>query len=560
MHSEKEGEHPAFRVPVGTAANPILEPSALQRLIALGRSQTVAPGEYLFRAGDEALDFFLIEEGMVDVVQEATADSPGRLISRWRDGEFLGELNMLTGQRSLLSARAILPSRVRRIPHDSFRALISTDGALIDTLLSAFRARRRLLQNTADMTLQIVGTEESAESMALRRYAARMELPYRWLDATTPAGRSAQEVCGVAEDDLPVVISRTGVHRRATPADLADALGLTFDGHAGSEEFDLVVVGAGPAGIAASIYGASEGLDTLLLDAVAPGGQAASSSRIENYLGFPNGLSGAELTELATLQALKFGVRISAPSRVVSLAAQTNTVRLDLGTGAVVSARSVIVASGAQYRRLPLRRWNEFEGGSIFFAATELEARSCSRRPVAVVGGANSAGQAALFLAERASRVTLVVRGQAIEAEMSSYLADRVLAHPRIEVLTRSEVTALHGRRHLEGVTVTSAIGGNQEIEATGLFCFIGAHPDAEWLDEAERDGSGFLLTDADVTSDQSSPEWQMLGRRPFPFETSIPRVFAAGDVRHGSMKRVAAAVGEGSSAVASVHRALARR
>lgn len=560
MHSEEEGEHPAFRVPVGTAANPILEPSALQRLIALGRSQTVAPGEYLFRAGDEALDFFLIEEGMVDVVQEATADSPGRLISRWRDGEFLGELNMLTGQRSLLSARAIRPSRVRRIPHDSFRALISADGALIDTLLSAFRARRRLLQNTADMTLQIVGTEESAESMALRRYAARMELPYRWLDATTPAGRSAQEVCGVAEDDLPVVISRTGVHRRATPADLADALGLTFVGHAGSEEFDLVVVGAGPAGIAASIYGASEGLDTLLLDAVAPGGQAASSSRIENYLGFPNGLSGAELTGLATLQALKFGVRISAPSRVVSLAAQTNAVRLDLGTGAVVSARSVIVASGAQYRRLPLRRWNEFEGGSIFFAATELEARSCSRRPVAVVGGANSAGQAALFLAERASRVTLVVRGQAIEAEMSSYLAERVLAHPRIEVLTRSEVTALHGRRHLEGVTVTSAIGGNQEIEATGLFCFIGAHPDAEWLGEAERDGSGFLLTDADVTSDQSSPEWQMLGRRPFPFETSIPRVFAAGDVRHGSMKRVAAAVGEGSSAVASVHRALARR
>jgi thioredoxin reductase (NADPH) len=571
---EGDSEQPVFRAPVGTTANPVLSPAALKRLAGFGRLQSLRTGEHLFRAGDADLDFFLIEEGVVDLVQEATTDSPERVVSQWGTGAFLGELNMLTGQRSLLSARMVQAGQVRRIPHASFRRLMAADGGLADTLLSAFRARRRLLMSTADMTLQIVGAEGSAEAMALRRYAARMELPHRWLDARTDAGRSALALCDVGEDELPVVITRSGVHRRATPAQLADSLGLSFrtgrfrtgrfrtgrfrTGRDAGDRFDLVVVGAGPAGLAAGIYGASEGLSTLVLDELAPGGQAASSSRIENYLGFPDGLSGAALTELATLQALKFGARISAPTHVAAVTAEPDGVQIDVRDGDVVHAGAVIVATGAHYRRLPLDRWAEFEGGSIFFAATELEARSCGGRPVAVVGGANSAGQAALFLADQGSRVSLIVRGASLQAEMSSYLVDRALAHPRIDVRTSSQVTRLHGRTRLEAITVASTSGGSQRIDAVGLFCFIGAHPGAEWLPDAERDGNGFLLTDVDIDVGPDSPAWQRLNRRPLPFETSLPRIFAAGDVRHGSMKRVAAAVGEGSSAVASVHRALA--
>lgn len=558
VDSEGDRQQEVFRAPAGTAANPVLTPAEMAGIAALGLTHSFRAGEYLFQAGDADIDFFVIEEGEVDVVQEATADSPERVVSRWQDGEFLGELNMLNGQRSLLSARMIQPGLVRRIPLASLRRRMAADHAIADTLLSAFRARRRLLMSTADMTLQIVGVEGSPDAMALRRYVARMELPHRWVDARTEAGRSALQVCGVVEDELPVVITRGGVHRRATPAQLAEALGLSFRARDGAgSRFDLVVIGAGPAGLAAGIYGASEGLSTLVLDELAPGGQATSSSRIENYLGFPDGLSGADLTELAALQALKFGVRFSAPTRVIALSTESDAVRIELDSGDAVHAGAVIVATGAQYRRLPLDRWAEFEGGSIFFAATELEARSCGARPVAVVGGANSAGQAALFLADQGSRVHLIVRGPSVRAEMSAYLVDRVLGHPRIDVLTSTQVTRLHGRSQLDAITVTTAGGGSQRIDAAGLFCFIGAHPGTEWISDAERDDSGFLLTDADIPA--VDPAWQALNRRPLPFETSLPRVFAAGDVRHGSMKRVAAAVGEGSSAVASVHRVLAR-
>lgn len=559
MHSERDSKRTLFHPPIGTAANPVISPPLLKRITGIGHLQSLHAGEHLFHAGDVDLDFFLIDHGMVDIVQEVTADSPERVLSRWRAGEFLGELSMLTGQRSLLSARMVQEGHIWRVPHASFRRLMANDGDLAATLLSAFRARRHLLMTTADTTIQIVGVEGSAETMALRRYAARMDLPHRWLDSRTNAGQSALEACRCAEDELPIVITHSGVHRRATPEQLAEALGLSFrTGGDATDHFDLVVIGAGPAGLAAGIYGASEGLSTLVLDELVPGGQAASSSRIENFLGFPDGVSGAALTELGTLQALKFGVRISAPTQMVALAAEADAIRIDLRDGGILRARAVIVATGARYRRLPIERWADFEGGSIFFAATELEARSCGNRPVAVVGGANSAGQAALFLADQGSLVSLIVRAASIGTEMSSYLADRVLAHPRIDVLTSTQVKALHGQTHLEGITVASTSGESRRIESFGLFCFIGANPSVEVLRQVQSDSSGYLVTDVDVTADSDNLAWQRLNRRPLPFETSLPRVFAAGDVRHGSMKRVAAAVGEGSSAVASVHRALA--
>lgn len=542
-----------FRVPVGTAANPVLDDASLAHLLSLGDPEGVEVGDRLFRAGDQDLDFFVIERGRVEVVMDATVGSGERIVSEWHAGEFLGELNMLNRQRSLLSARVAEAGTVRRIPSAVFRELLSTDGPLSDLLLSTFRARRRLLMNVADLTVQIIGAEGSGEALALLRYASRRELPHRWLDVATDAGRAALARCGVAEQDLPVVITADGVLRQVTPALLADTLGLAFRSRDG-DRFDLVVVGAGPAGLAAGIYGASEGLSTLLLDEFAPGGQAASSSRIENYLGFPSGVSGAALTELATVQALKFGVRVSAPTEVVALTADGDGVRVAVRDGEPLHARAVIVTTGARYRRLPLDRWDEFEGGSIFFAATELEARACAGGPVVVVGGANSAGQASLYLAEQGSDVSLIIRGPSIRAKMSEYLVDRILADPRIHLHTSAEVTALHGGARLERVTVTTTDGTELPVAAGGLFCFVGAQPGASWLDGAARDGNGFLLTDVDLP-DATRAE---AGRGPLPFETSLPRVFAAGDVRHGSMKRVAAAVGEGASAVASVHRALA--
>ncbi|MGO4300388.1 FAD-dependent oxidoreductase [Leifsonia sp. RAF41] len=545
-------ERPPFRVPVGTAANPVLERDELDRLLALGNSEERAEGDVLFQAGDEHLDFFVMESGQVDIIREATSDSPARTVAQWHAGEFLGEMSMLSGQRSLLTAVMTEAGRVRRIPNAAFKQVMATDGALSEALLDAFRARRRLLMAAADRAVEIVGDEASGASLALRRYAARMELPHRWIDASTEAGRRLLESTGHGEGDLPLVITRGTALPSATPLALAEAVGLAYRYRDG-DRFDLVVVGAGPAGLAAGIYGASEGLSTLVVDALAPGGQAAASSRIENYLGFPAGVSGAELTELGLVQALKFGVRVSAPTQISELTRTADGLRLRLAEGDDLIARAVVIATGARYRRLPLDRWADFEGGSIFFATTDLEARAVDRRPAVVVGGANSAGQAALYLAGLGSEVSLVVRGPAIEAKMSAYLVERVTSHARIRVHTSSDVTALHGDTQLDGVTLASS-GVETVVPAAALFCFVGAQPQADWLTGVAVDASGFLLTDVDVPAGEDDV------RRPFPYETSIPGVFAAGDVRHGSMKRIAAAVGEGASAVSSVHRALAAR
>ncbi|WP_345763186.1 FAD-dependent oxidoreductase [Diaminobutyricibacter sp. McL0608] len=551
-------DKPAFRVPVGTAANPVLDHETFERLVALGVAEDVEQGTHLFSVGDSNPDMFVVESGRVNIIREATVSSPARVMAQWQAGEFLGELAMLTGQSSLLTALVVESGRVCRITNATFKQLMSSDGSLSALLLATFRARRALLMAAADKTTEILGFEGSAQAMALRTYASRMELPHRWRDVSTEAGRASLEASGKSVSDLPVVVTRGGVLTNATPRLLSEAVGLSYRSTTG-DHFDLVVVGAGPAGLAAGIYGASEGLSTLLLDAIAPGGQAAASSRIENYLGFPSGVSGAEITELGIVQALKFGVRLSAPSEVADLVSHSDHTEITMADGESITTRAIIVATGARYRRLPLDRWNDFEGGSIFFAATELEARTCAGRPVAVVGGANSAGQAAIYLADLGCSVSLIVRGPSIGSKMSSYLADRVTAHPRIRVHSASDVTALHGDSHLASITVTSsATGESTDVEAVALFCFVGAVPGTSWLSGIQLDASGFLLTDVDLPVHGDDAAWAALGRRPLAFETSIPRVFAAGDVRHGSMKRIAAAVGEGASAVASVHRALA--
>ncbi|QAY72815.1 cyclic nucleotide-binding domain-containing protein [Agromyces protaetiae] len=542
---------------MGTAFATISPPLAdLQwaRLLRYGEPKSTVAGETLFSAGTRWYDLILIEEGEVTVVREPFKSLPEAVVISFGPRQFVGELGLLNGQKSFLSARVTAPGRVRRVSHESLQRLMSEDDELCDLLLHAFWSRREMLRNgPAKLTLKIVGSSRSPETMALRRFAERMELAHEWADSDDPESAAKAEAHGITVADLPAAIVQGEKVPRAKPGAIAELLGLAYSAEEESG-FDLAVVGAGPAGLAAAIYGASEGLRTVLLDAVAPGGQSAATLRIENYLGFPFGVSGGELTSQACLQALKFGVRINSPCEAVSLVQTPAGHEITLADGAVVRARSVVVTTGVTYRSLGLDRWHEFERGGIHYAASAIELRQVVGADVVVVGGANSAGQASLALAANGCRVRLVVRAEDLGAQMSSYLVDRIVDNPRIDVHTGTRVVGLEGGDSLEAVALDGAFAGT--VGCRGLFCFIGARPATEWLD-AERDDDGFLRTGVEVV-DSASSAWQAVGRMPLPYETSIPGVFAAGDVRRGSMKRVAAAVGEGSSAVASVHRALA--
>ena len=524
-----------------------------RRLVAAAVPQDVEVGDYVFRTGDAGYDLIFVESGEVEIVRDALRWTGEAVITTVGPGRFAGELGILNGQSAFLSARVTKAGRVHRLSRAALREIMSEDDELCDLILHALWARRESLRTgPAAMTLKFVGTTTSNDFLSLRRFAERLDLVHKAV-ALAPSDLDTLDVHEVAAEDLPVAYVQGEPIPRATPGLVADRLGLSYQAES-DEIVDLVVVGGGPAGLAAAIYGASEGLSTVLLDAVAPGGQAASTSRIENFLGFPFGVSGGDLIGQAVLQALKFGVRVYAPCEAVGLT-QVGTDLLDvtLSDGRIIRARSAIVTSGAAYRRLALDRWEDFERSGVYYAATPLELRQVQNKPVVVVGGANSAGQAALYLAAHGSPVHLVIRGTDLRTRMSSYLADRLADDPRVRVHTASQVTALDGDGTLESVTIDSA----GAVDARGLFCFIGADPATSWLPAIDRDTDGFIRTGADVAV-QSIAQWRTLGREPFPFETSAPRVFAAGDVRRGSMKRVAAAVGEGSSAVASVHRALA--
>ncbi|GAA5202705.1 FAD-dependent oxidoreductase [Microbacterium jejuense] len=538
--------------PIERLAKPALSDAQWVRLMSFGEPHDVAEGEYLFRAGDPEYDMILVDSGEVQIVRDALSWVEETVVGTMGPRSFVGELALLNGQGAFLSARATQAGRMLRVSRTRLRLLMAEDDELCDIVLHALWARREMLRRgPAALTLKLVGARSSRDFLSLRRFAERLDLVHTAMELA-PGGLDVLADHGITADDLPVAFIQGEPLRRATPGTVAERLGLSYQAHA-DEVVDLVVVGGGPAGLAAAIYGASEGLSTVLLDAVAPGGQAAATSRIENFLGFPFGVSGGDLIGQASLQALKFGVRVYAPCEARELRASGGTLDITLTDGRVIRARTAIVTSGAAYRTLDLERWNDFEGAGIFYAATPLELRQVSESPVVVVGGANSAGQASLFLAANNCPVHLVVRGSDLGTRMSSYLVDRLLEDRRIEVHTGSRVVGLHGGATLERVSIDS-IG---DVAARGLFCFIGAEPATSWLGELDRDADGFLRTGTDV-SVQSLERWQGLGREPLPFETSVPRIFAAGDVRRGSMKRVAAAVGEGSSAVASVHRALA--
>jgi thioredoxin reductase (NADPH) len=391
--------------------------------------------------------------------------------------------------------------------------------------------------------------------MSLRSFAEHSRLAHTWIDVEDAEDIDALlETMGMSAQDIPVVITPTAILRRPSPATFAEHLGLTFRPTPGFI-FDLVVVGSGPAGLAAAVYGASEGLSTVSLEALTIGGQAGASSRIENYTGFPNGISGGDLTARAAVQAMRLGARLNAPCEVAGLRTEAGFHVVVLGDGSEIPTRAVIVASGARYRRLPVDDLERFEGAGVYYAATDLEARVCDGMPVLVIGGGNSAGQAAIYLGQHSCKVTLAIRRDDLSQTMSRYLIDRIDADPQIDLLTGVEVCAVAGGEHLEQVTLRhAATDGRQTIASSGLFCFIGAEPATAWLGpDVLLDRDGFVLTDRQLPG---PPAAGVPG--PLPFETSVPGVFAAGDVRHDSLKRVAAAVGEGSSAVRSVYERLA--
>ena len=549
---------PTDASPEPLAAYPELSDRQLARLRAYGTPDEFEVGEAAFAAGDPTYDLTVIDRGAIEVVRAATLNAPEASVATLGPGAFIGELGLLTGQTTYLTARVVERARVHRISPPRLRRLMARDPELSDLLLRAFLSRHRSLSaGPAARVLQIIGCELDSEALALHTYAGRRAVPHVWLDADSIEGGSLMRAAGLTTHDLPAVISPDRTLLRATPGSLAEHLGLACR-PASDKVADLTVIGAGPAGLAAALYGASEGLRTILLDAVGPGGQAAASARIENYLGFPTGLSGAQLAENAVVQAMKFGAQISTPSEIAALDTDSERLAAVLVDGTRVSSKAVIIATGARYRTLALDGWEKFEGAGIYYAATELEARGCAGQPVTVIGGANSAGQAALFLASSERLVTLVVRGADIAARMSRYLVDRILPDPRIEVRAATEITRLEGRHRLNRITLTHRLSGTEEtLACRGLFCFIGAEPATGWLTRIAVDPNGFVRTDAQLTPADLDGTWAALGRSPLPFETSVPAVFAAGDVRHGSMKRVAAAVGEGASAVSSVHRAI---
>jgi thioredoxin reductase (NADPH) len=541
-------------------AYPRLTETQIAELSRYGDRRATTEGEVLIREGELPPAFYVVVGGTVAVVDGyGTADE--RQIGLHGPGRFLGELALITGQPSFVTSVVREAGEVLAIPIDRLQDITVHDAKLGDLIVRAYLARRELLIELG-AGLRIIGSRYSPDTRRLRDFAARNRLPHRWLDPEAePEAETLLRELDLGPEDTPVVVwSGTKVLVNPGNAELARMIGLP-DPASTETDADLLVVGAGPAGLAAAVYGASEGLRTVAVDRIAAGGQAATSSRIENYLGFPAGISGSELAERAVAQAEKFGAHISVPGEAVGLSHDEGFHIVRLSDGRSLRARTVLIVTGAAYRRLDVPGMDRLEPVSVYYAATDIEAHQCAPDPVAVVGGGNSAGQAAIFLADHVAKVHLLVREDDLARGMSYYLASRIERDPKIEVHLDTEVRELRGDRVLERVEVQDNRTGERDtIDARSLFVFIGADPHARWLgDDVALDEKGFVRTGPDAVRDGRSGEWESLGRQPLMLETSQPGVFAAGDVRSGSVKRMASAVGEGSMAVRLVHDYLMR-
>ena len=536
---------------------PSLNDAQQSRVGAHGTVRGVEAGETLVEPNSVPNKIFVVIRGHLNILK---ADKTEGVVAVIGPGAFSGELNMLSGRRALVRIRAAEQCEVIEVSREQLLSLIQTDSELSDIFLRAFILRRLELVSSGIGNVVLIGSVYSLDSLRIKEFLTRNGHPYSYIDLDRDNEVQAlMDNFGVTQADLPVLICRGElVLRNPTNKEIANCLGFN-EGIDQAHVRDLIIVGAGPAGLAAAVYGGSEGLDVLVLESESPGGQAGSSSKIENYLGFPTGISGQELTGRAYTQAQKFGTQILIAKDATRLHCERKPYSIETGEGQKVFGRSIVIATGAQYRKLPLQNLQQFEGAGVYYGATHLEAQLCGNEDVIVVGGGNSAGQAAVFLAQTARHVYVMVRSHGLAETMSRYLIRRIEEHPKIDLLTHTEITKFEGRHHLERVELRNNKTGESKTQQIGhIFSMIGAVPNSTWLEGCmELTADGFIKTGSDLSKDDLAHAGWPLARAPYLLETSLPGVFAVGDVRAGSAKRVASAVGEGSISVSFVHRVL---
>jgi thioredoxin reductase (NADPH) len=537
---------------------PTLTPAQIARVAAHGQRHPIQRGEVLFEAGSAVIPFFVVVEGRIEIVQPSGATET--LVAVHGPGQFSGEIQMLSGRRALARARVSESGEVIELDRERLLALVQTDSELSEIIMRAFILRRVELIAHGFGDVVLIGSSHCAGTLRVKEFLTRNAHPYTYIDLDRDADvQGLLDRFHISASDVPVLICRGDVVlRNPTNQQIADCLG--FNAAINETRIrDVVIVGAGPGGLAAAVYAASEGLDVLVIETNAPGGQAGSSSKIENYLGFPTGISGQALAGRAYTQAQKFGAQVIIAKSAKQLACDRKPYTIEIDDGQRVPARSVIIATGAEYRKPPLENLTRFEGASVYYGATHMEAQLCVGDEVIVVGGGNSAGQAAVFLAQTVKRVHVLVRSGGLAESMSRYLVRRIEENPAIVLRTQTEITALEGDNHLERVRWRDNQTGKTEThDIRHVFFMTGGVPNTRWLDGCVvRDAKGFIKTGPDLSQDELTAAHWPLGRLPHLLETSLPGVFAVGDVRAGSIKRVASAVGEGSITVAFVHQVL---
>ena len=545
----------------GTQIFPTLTTPQISRLRSASTVRQVRRGEILFRPGDRNIPFFVVLSGRMEIVQPTCG---GELpITTHTPGEFTGEVTMISGQPALVLGRVTEDGELLEMKSEGLRSVIARDEEQSEILMRAFILRRVALISHNLGNVIVLGSRHSADTLRLREFLSRNGYPYTYVDLDTDkVSQKLLDHFSIRLEEVPVVIcnGRT-VLKNPTSQALADCLGLNVSID-NSNERDLIIVGAGPAGLGAAVYAASEGLDSLLIETEAPGGQAGSSSKIENYLGFPTGISGQELAARALHQAQKFGAKMLVAHSVVKLDCTRRPYKLIMDDGTVLSSRAIIIATGAEYNKPGIPNLKRFEGQGVYYGATYMEAQLCVGEGIIIVGGGNSAGQAAVFLSQTVRKVDMFVRSGSLTATMSRYLIQRITDNPLIELHYNSEIVSMDGETHLEHVGwIDKNTGENSNHDIRHVFMMTGASPKTEWLrDCIALDDKGFILTGRDldaIRDSEPSLAWS-LARSPYMLETSLPGVFAVGDVRSGNVKRVASAVGEGAIAVHLVHRALA--
>jgi thioredoxin reductase (NADPH) len=541
-------------------AFPILTPAQIARIRPYGNVRTVQAGEVLFEPGTSGMSCFVVLSGRLDIAVSGLSGE--QVFVTYGPGQFSGEIVLISGARALSLGRVAEPGEFLEIGSDALRTLIAKDAELSDILMRAFLLRRVAMISGGLGNVAVLGSQHSSNTLRLREFLTRNGHPYRYVDLDTD--KASQELLDrfdIKLEDIPVVIcSGKNLLRNPTNQKLAECLG--FAGRIGDRRIhDVVIVGAGPAGLAAAVYAASEGLDALVVESEYPGGQTGASSKIENYVGFPMGISGQELTGRAVVQAEKFGAQMMVGQGVVKVRCDQQPYQLTLEHGAVIDTRSIVIATGAQYNKPKVENLLQFEGQGVYYAATAMEAQLCIGEEIIVVGGGNSAGQAAVFLAETGDKVHMLVRGKELSETMSRYLIQRIVENPAIELHLQTEIVALTGESHLGRVAWLNRTSGEESVhDIRHVFVMAGASPRTDWLREClALDNQGFILTgrDLDPVLDSAPIKWP-LSRPPLMLETSLPAVFAVGDIRSGNVKRVASAVGEGSISIHLVHRALA--